>query len=56
MAVVAFWVILPISWTGAKCAVLFFLSAMPILILRIAQLHGLASPSIHSSPKLKRWV
>ncbi|KAF8252840.1 hypothetical protein K440DRAFT_362443 [Wilcoxina mikolae CBS 423.85] len=42
-----FWVVFPVSWTGVKCVVLFFLSAMPILILRIAQLHVVkrANPS-----------
>ncbi|KAI5841293.1 nucleoporin protein Ndc1-Nup-domain-containing protein [Tricharina praecox] len=43
-----FWVLFPISMTGLKCFVLFFLSAMPLLILRIAQLHVVKRA--HSSP------
>ena len=38
---IAFWLLFPLSWTGVKTVVLFLFTALPVLVLRIAQLHGL---------------
>ncbi|RPA90652.1 hypothetical protein L873DRAFT_400066 [Choiromyces venosus 120613-1] len=34
-----FWAIFPLGWTGLQAIILFLLSVLPVLILRISQLH-----------------
>lgn len=43
LTLVVFWVLFPLSWTGIKCLVLIFCTALPVLVLRISQLHGTRS-------------
>lgn len=36
---IVLWACFPLSWTGARCLFLFLLGSLPVLVLRISQLH-----------------
>lgn len=51
-----FWSLFPLSWTGLKTLILFFCTTLPVLILRVSQLHVDTRASPSGFHTLKRSV